>query len=327
MVQKAEKAKSRKIDNRNVVHVAVAVILGDDGRVLLAKRPEDKHMGGLWEFPGGKVEPGEDIKLALNRELREELDIDVSTFSPLIKIRHDYPETSVLLDTWVVSGIQGEPKGNEGQVIQWVEKGCLNNYEFPEANKVILRALQLPDRYMITGHFKDKETLFNSVSAALDNGIHLIQFRAHWLEVNDYLRLAQELSSFVLAAGGTLIIKGDFSLLSESWCQGLHLTSHQLGLPVKPEKRYSSQLLVASCHNKPEIKAAEAMEVDFITLSPVRATASHPEASPLGLDRAEMLTTVAKVPVFWLGGMSPEDTSLARQMGAQGIAAIQAFRD
>ncbi|WP_257296436.1 Nudix family hydrolase [Endozoicomonas sp. YOMI1] len=323
MVEKAEKSK---VDNSNVVHVAVAVILGDDGRVLLAKRPEDKHMGGLWEFPGGKVEPGEDIQLALNRELREELDIDVSTFIPLIKIRHDYPDKSVLLDTWVVSGIQGEPKGNEGQLIQWVEKGSLNDYEFPEANKVILRALQLPDRYMITGHFAEKETLFNSVSVALDNGIRLIQFRAHWLEGSDYLRLAQELSSFVQAAGGTLIIKGDFSLLAESWCHGLHLTSRQLDLPVKPEKRHSSQLLVASCHDKEQIKAAEAMAVDFITLSPVKPTASHPEASPLGLERAEMLTGVAKVPVFWLGGMSPEDTNLARQSGAQGVAAIQAFR-
>ena len=321
-----------KVDNRNVVHVAVAVILGDDGRVLLAKRPEDKHMGGLWEFPGGKVEPGEDIKVALNRELREELDIDVATFLPLIKVRHDYPDKSVLLDTWIVSGIQGKPKGNEGQLIQWVDKDCLNDYEFPEANKVILRALQLPDRYMITGHFAEKEALFNSVFAALDNGIRLIQFRAHWLEGSDYLRLAQELSNFVQAADGTLIIKGDCSLLSESWCHGLHLTSRQLGLPVKPvkpvkpEKRHSSQLLVASCHDKEQIKAAEAMVVDFITLSPVKATASHPEASPLGLERAEILTGIAKVPVFWLGGMNPEDTNLARQLGAQGIAAIQAFR-
>ncbi|WP_206679413.1 Nudix family hydrolase [Endozoicomonas acroporae] len=315
------------IDNRNVVHVAVAVILGDDGRVLLAKRPEDKHMGGLWEFPGGKVEPGEDIRVALSRELREELAIGVVTFSPLIKIRHDYPDKSVLLDTWVVSGIQGEPKGNEGQLIQWVEKDCLNDYEFPEANKVILRALQLPDLYMITGHFAEKEALFNSVLAALDNGIRLIQFRAHWLEGGDYLRLARELSSFVQAAGGTLIIKGDFSLLSESWCHGLHLTSRQLGLPVKPEKRHSGQLLVASCHDKAQIKAAEAMAVDFITLSPVKATASHPEASPLGLERAEILTGIAKVPVFWLGGMNPEDTHLARQRGARGIAAIRAFRD
>ncbi|ELT92266.1 hypothetical protein CAPTEDRAFT_130342, partial [Capitella teleta] len=131
-----------KLERRKVVHVAVAVILGEDGRILLARRPENKHMGGLWEFPGGKVEAEEDVKHALNRELREELDIKVTTFFPLIKIRHDYPDKSVLLDTWVVSGIQGEPKGNEGQLIQWVEKGNLIEYEFPEANKVILMALQ-----------------------------------------------------------------------------------------------------------------------------------------------------------------------------------------
>ncbi|WP_419535435.1 Nudix family hydrolase [Endozoicomonas sp.] len=313
------------VEKRKVVHVAVAVILGDDGRVLLARRPEDKHMGGLWEFPGGKVEAGEDIKLALNRELREELDIEVSVFSPLIKIRHDYPDKSVLLDTWVVSGIQGEPKGNEGQLIQWVEQDCLNDYEFPEANKVILRALQLPDRYMITGHFEEKETLFNRVSTALDNGIRLIQFRAHWLEENEYLRLAQELSGVVQAAGGTLIIKGDFSLLSEPWCHGLHLTSRQLTLPTKPEKRHVDQLLVASCHDEQQIKDAEAMAVDMITVSPIKPTSSHPQAIPLGFEQAANLTDVAKVPVFWLGGMGLGDIEVACQSGAQGIAAIRSF--
>ncbi len=313
------------VEKRKVVHVAVAVILGDDGRVLLARRPEDKHMGGLWEFPGGKVEAGEDIKLALNRELREELDIEVSVFSPLIKIRHDYPDKSVLLDTWVVSGIQGEPKGNEGQLIQWVEKDRLNGYEFPEANKVILRALQLPDRYMITGYFEEKETLFNRVSTALDNGIRLIQFRAHWLEENEYLRLAQELSGVVQAAGGTLIIKGDFSLLSEPWCHGLHLTSLQLTLPAKPEKRHVDQLLVASCHDEQQIKDAEAMAVDMITVSPIKPTSSHPQAIPLGFEQAANLTDVAKVPVFWLGGMGLGDIEVACQSGAQGIAAIRSF--
>ncbi len=313
------------VEKRKVVHVAVAVIIGDDGRVLLARRPEDKHMGGLWEFPGGKVEAGEDIKFALNRELREELDIEVSVFFPLIKIRHDYPDKSVLLDTWVVSGIQGEPKGNEGQLIQWVEKNSLNDYEFPEANKVILRALQLPDRYMITGPFEEKETLFNKVSAALDNGIRLIQFRAHWLEESEYLRLAQELSGLVQTAGGTLIIKGDFSLLLEPWCHGLHLTSPQLGLAVKPEKRHPGQLLVASCHDEQQIQDAEAMAVDFITVSPVKKTQSHPEASPLGLVKALALTEAAKVPVFWLGGMGLDDLDIAQQRGAQGIAAIHEF--
>ena len=317
--------KKSKVDNKNVIHVAVAVILGDDGRVLLAKRPEEKHMGGLWEFPGGKVAPGEDIKAALNRELGEELGIEVATFLPLIKIRHDYPDKSVLLDTWVVSGIRGEPTGNEGQLIQWVEKDCLDNYGFPEANKAILKALQLPDRYMITGDFVDQKALFNGVSTALENGIRLIQFRAHWLAKRDYLQLAQALAGFVQTAGGTLIIKGDASLLSECWCHGLHLTSRQLGSGIKPEKQHPRQLLAASCHDQEQIAAAEAMGVDFITLSPVKATASHSGAIPLGLDRAEILTAVAKVPVFWLGGMNQEDTHLARRSGARGIAAIQAF--
>ncbi|MFK0571433.1 Nudix family hydrolase [Endozoicomonas sp.] len=315
----------KRADKRKVIHVAVAVILGEDGRILLARRPENKHMGGLWEFPGGKVESGEDVQTALNRELHEELDIQVSTFMPLIKVRHDYSDKSVLLDTWVVGGITGEPKGNEGQLIQWVEKQSLVRYQFPEANKVILRALQLPDRYMITGYFNDEETLFKKVSSALSAGVRLIQFRAHWLDESEYLKLARRLSKRVQTQGGTLIIKGRLSLLMEPWCHGLHLTSHQLGLAVTPERRHADQLLVASCHDEKQIKYSEVMTVDFITVSPVKPTQSHPGAKPLGMDQAAKLTETATVPVFWLGGMSLDDIKGARRLGAQGVAAIHEF--
>ena len=97
------------------IHVAAAVIRCVDGQILLAKRPEDKHQGGLWEFPGGKVEASETVQAALSRELEEELGIRPSAARPLIQVRHDYPDKQVLLDVWEVSAFTGEPHGAEGQ--------------------------------------------------------------------------------------------------------------------------------------------------------------------------------------------------------------------
>lgn len=124
-----------------VVHVAVGVVLREDGKILIARRPEHLHMGGRWEFPGGKVEEGERVQEALARELREEVAIEIQTLSPLTEIRHDYPEKTVLLDTWWVTKFTGEARGLEGQETAWVTVGELQNYQFPEANKPIIQAI------------------------------------------------------------------------------------------------------------------------------------------------------------------------------------------
>lgn len=124
------------------VHVAAAVILNGDGsRVLIARRPDHVHKGGLWEFPGGKVEPGETAREALQREIHEELAIQVVAAEPLLEVRHDYPEKSVLLDVWCVRAFDGEPRGNEGQPLCWVALGQLADYSFPEANQPIIDAI------------------------------------------------------------------------------------------------------------------------------------------------------------------------------------------
>eukprot|EP01137_Pigoraptor_chileana_P016793 Opistho-2@73895 len=97
------------------VHVAAAVIRDDSGKILIARRADTQHQGGLWEFPGGKVEADESVECALARELQEELGIVVGAARPLIKVRHDYPDKQVLLDVWEVSSFSGEPHGAEGQ--------------------------------------------------------------------------------------------------------------------------------------------------------------------------------------------------------------------
>ncbi|TDG15071.1 8-oxo-dGTP diphosphatase MutT [Seongchinamella unica] len=124
------------------VHVAVGVILDAQQNILLTRRPEHAHQGGLWEFPGGKVEPGESLAVALSRELREELDIEPLRTSPLIAIRHDYDDKSVLLDVHVVWEFSGRPRALEGQPMDWVPVEALLEYDFPAANEPIIPALR-----------------------------------------------------------------------------------------------------------------------------------------------------------------------------------------
>lgn len=123
------------------VHVVAGIIRDGEGRILIARRHDHLHQGGLWEFPGGKVEKDESVTDALARELREELELTVLAAEPFQQIRHDYPDKSVLLDFWLVSEFEGEARGVEGQPVEWVSAGALRDYAFPAANVPIVEAL------------------------------------------------------------------------------------------------------------------------------------------------------------------------------------------
>jgi 8-oxo-dGTP diphosphatase len=127
------------------VHVAVAVIINNDREVLIALRHKDQHQGGLWEFPGGKVEPREHVYDALSREIKEELGLQVMQANPLIEVAHDYGDKSVVLDVWSVTEYLGRPKGCEGQSLRWCAIEALQIEEFPIANEPIITALQALD--------------------------------------------------------------------------------------------------------------------------------------------------------------------------------------
>lgn len=124
-----------------VLHVAVGVIIQDQ-KVLVSFRHGRQHQGGKWEFPGGKCEAGESVLQALTRELQEELGILTRQASPFMQIRHSYPERDVLLDIWQVTAFSGEPRGLEGQPVQWVPINSLSDLTFPEANLPIIEKIQ-----------------------------------------------------------------------------------------------------------------------------------------------------------------------------------------
>ena len=129
------------MNNNSIVHVVVGVLLNENQQVLIALRPVQSHQGGLWEFPGGKVEEGESVEYALNREFEEELGISVLACTELTQIRHEYSDKSVLLDVWRIEKYSGTPKGREGQVIEWRALSKLRAEDFPKANERIIRVL------------------------------------------------------------------------------------------------------------------------------------------------------------------------------------------
>lgn len=305
------------------VHVAAGVIRGADGRVLIAKRPLDKHQGGLWEFPGGKVEDGESAEAALERELAEELGIAVTRSRPLIQVRHDYPDKQVLLDVREVLAFTGEPHGAEGQPLAWVAPEALPNYRFPAANRPIITAARLPDRYLITPDEHSADELLRGLSSALQRGVRLIQLRAPSLSDRAYRTLAADVIE-LCKGRAEVLLKGPLEWAADFPEAGWHLSAAQLrqlaaaGRPIA-----FGRWLAASCHDALEMSLAASLEVDFIVLSPVLATLSHPDVVPLGWPRAAELLAGFTQPVYLLGGLGMADLAQASDSGAQGVAAIR----
>ena len=136
--------------------MAAAAIVNDNNEVLISQRAIDVHQGGLWEFPGGKLELGESAQQALLRELEEELNIRATSCRPLIKVTHQYPDKMVLLDVWKVEDYTGQAVGREGQAIKWQSIDQLHPTEFPAADIPVIQSLNLPEHYLITGKFGNK---------------------------------------------------------------------------------------------------------------------------------------------------------------------------
>lgn len=305
----------------------MAAVIRRDGRILIAKRPDSAHQGGLWEFPGGKLEPGEDRYAGLQRELREELGIEATSARPLIDLQHDYPDKSVRLDVWLVDDFAGEAHGAEGQPVRWVLPDELTQYDFPAANRPIVNAARLPDRYLITPHYQDFTKFELGLERALDRSLAMVQLRQPELSSDEYERLtARLLERFGDAF--TWMLKGPTPPLNGA---GWHLTSLQLrSLHGAGWKRAAGcgeyarwdGLLAASCHDAEELQMAEDVGVDFVTLSPVLPTRSHPGEPDIGWERAAELVGLTNLPVYLLGGLSADDLRRAFGAGAQGIAGI-----
>ena len=133
-------------ENRVVTHPPIDVVAGvirrDDGRILITQRLPDDTLGGYWEFPGGKVDPGEELRAALARELREELGLETEIGAEIHRIVHPYPDRDVRLFFYDVRILSGEPQKLEVADLRWVTTDELMNYQFPEADLPLLNQLR-----------------------------------------------------------------------------------------------------------------------------------------------------------------------------------------
>lgn len=310
------------------LHVVAAAILDGQGQVLLAQRPQHKHQGGLWEFPGGKVEPDEAPAAALARELSEELGITPRSARPFLTIPYDYPDKSVLLDVWQVTAWDGEPHGREGQPVVWAPLTQLEHYAFPAANRPIVTALQLPDCYVISTDCRPGEegAWLVALRRTLAAGAELILARCPSLTRSAYLTLLATALEVMRERGGRLMAHGDPTLLGElPGLAGVQLPARALAQYRTRPALPAGSWLAVSVHGAEELTAAEVLGADFVTLSPVQTTASHPEAATLGWSRFTELLARSHLPVFALGGLKASDLEAAWMAGARGVAGIRGF--
>jgi len=308
-----------------VQHVVAAVITNAADEILISLRPPHVHQAGLWEFPGGKVEAGEEAKYALERELQEELGIVPVRARPMIRIRHDYPDKSVLLDVWYVDIFTGQPQGREGQEINWISRGRLIQRKFPAANIPIINAVRLPPLYLITPDPGDDIAgFFATLERALKAGTRLVQLRANSYLASGYKALAQRAIEICRRYGAQLLLNCAPELADTLDADGVHLSSAQL-MAINNRPVADDKWLAASCHNYQELEKARSVGADFIVISPVLTTSSHPEAEVLNWQGFKELCDEATVPAYALGGMTPRHMGAAWRHGAQGIAAISAI--
>jgi 8-oxo-dGTP diphosphatase len=310
------------------VHVAAGALIDGAGRVLITKRADRLHQGGLWEFPGGKLEPGETPEQALARELAEELGVQVVSARPLIRVQHDYGDRHVLLDVYRVVAFRGEPRGLEGQPLDWVLPQEMDPARFPAADRPVIDALRLPALYLITGpDATDRPAFLGRLERALDTGVGIVQLRAHGLPDAAFARLADAAYGICRPRGVRLVLnRAPEALPAALRCDGLHLPAALLGrLLRRPLDR--ERLVGASCHTAEELELAARLDMDYALLSPVRPTRSHPDATPLGWSRFAELAALARIPVYALGGLGPGDVERAIALGGQGVAAIETLWD
>jgi len=309
------------------MHVAAGVLVDDSGRVLIAQRPPGKHLAGLWEFPGGKLEPGETAGAALERELDEELGIvvDPHSFEALIRVPWNYGERQMVLEAMVVRAWSGEPKALDAAAIAWCESWAIDPAILAPADRPILAAARLPGHYAVTPALATPDEAIGGLLAALDRGERLLQLRLPAQPVEAVRAVASRVLPHVRRFGAHLLLNRDIEgALSLGAGVGVHLSASQLRDLAERPLPFSG-VVGASCHDAEELALASRLGCDFATLSPVLPTASHPDAEPLGWPRFARLTEAASLPVYALGGLGPGDMAEARMHAGQGVAGIRGF--
>jgi 8-oxo-dGTP diphosphatase len=307
---------------KKVVDVAAAVIFRDDGAFLLGRRPPGSIYAGYWEFPGGKIEAGETPRLALSRELHEELGIDVESAYPWIVREFVYEHAHVRLHFFRVLRWSGELRDLQHDALAWQFAGRVDVAPLLPANAPILAALALPDFYAIS-HAAEigVDTQLGALGRALDRGLRLVQLRESGLSVAQRSAFTHAAVEICHRFPARVLINSDATLAGDSGADGIHLTAAQL---MSLKSRPGFPLVAASCHDRRELAHAVRLGLDFVVVGPVKETASHPGGPGVGWKVVAEMLARCPLPVYAIGGLAKADMPEAWGAGAHGIAAIRA---
>jgi 8-oxo-dGTP diphosphatase len=282
-----------------VIHVMAGALRDAQGRVLIAQRPPGKHLAGGWEFPGGKLHPGEDRRAGLVRELAEELGVWPTAARPLIQVRHDYPDRRVLLDVWLVTAFEGEPRGLDAQALAWAMPDELPGHDMLPADRPIVTALRLPALAVAAatpaelGRLAEGEPraiLWRCRSADEARASRDLVQRAHTTGHRVFVvgrGLEAAIAAEAAGAAGTLVAATDFT----------------------PTTRHLAGVFTAS--GDAAIRAAQA-GADFIVVAPA--------CGPLSAPALESLCAATSVPVYSAWHAGAAQLEAAWWLGAQGLA-------
>ncbi|MDX9885795.1 Nudix family hydrolase [Thauera sp.] len=306
---------------RKLVDVSAGVLLRPDGRYLLGQRAQDTVYAGYWEFPGGKVEPGETPAQALCRELEEELGIRVTHLRPWLRREHVYEHAHVRLHFFEVAAWEGELDDRVHSALAWVQPDGPTRAPMLPANGPILKALRLPRMMGIThASALGVDAQIAVLDQALARGLRLVQVREAELDSSERERLAREVQARMRAHRGLMLINGDLALARRLRADGVHLPAHML---MSAQARVDFEWVGASCHSRVELEHAAALGLDYALLGPVHPTLTHPGQPALGWQAFARLVEGLPMPVLALGGLVETDMAHARDAGAHGIAAIR----
>jgi 8-oxo-dGTP diphosphatase len=322
-----------------MLHVVAGVLENPEGLVLLAQRPAGKAMAGAWEFPGGKLLPGEGRFDGLVRELREELGILVSGARPLIRYRHRYAEFEVDLDVWRIERWTGNPRGLEGQALEWESPNRLLELGLLPADAAAACAIRLPAICTVTpaNAARPESPFLDQIEqvGATHPGA-LLCLRRPDLDATALLELAAGAACRLEGTGTRLMLHGAPSELMSALAKmprsmaprleeavaGLHAPgrwlSASLARPVPPHLLFG-----VSCHTVRELQDAAEAGADYAFLGPVKPTMTHPGEPGMGWPAFAALVEALPLPVYAIGGLGPEDLCAAWDAGAQGIAGIR----
>ena len=301
-----------------ITEVAVAVFIKPDGSFLLSSRPEGKPYPGYWEFPGGKIESGESVLQALKRELMEELNVAITNATPWFSFMMVYTHATVRLNCWRVTAWQGEMRAMEGQQFHWQRLNALTVMPTLPGCVPIFRALALPQIYAITNADEmGIDAYLRGLEHALEKGLKLIQVREKKMPPQMFSQFARQVVLCAHAHGARVLVNGDVELAREIGADGVHLTALQLH---QCTSRPDAAMVGASTHSREEIERAGELKLDFAVLGAVKPTLTHPNQTPIGWEKFAAIVEAAPLPVYALGGLSPEDLAEAMTYAAHGVA-------